>query len=70
MGKMKERSMQSEDENLNEAHQKIGEAAELLGWELIIPNGDEDSEVEYLILVKPGKADEILEKLEDEWPTA
>ena len=69
MGKMKELAM--EDPNLNEALKKIGEAAELLGWELIIPNGDEDSEVEYLILAKPDKVDELVEKLEqDDWPTA
>lgn len=67
MGKMKELTM---DSDLEEALQKIGEAAQILGWELIIPNGNEDEEVEYLVLVKPERAAEILEKLEDEWPTA
>lgn len=39
----------------------IAEAAELLGWQIVF-NQDED--INYILIVNPEVADEIIEKLE------
>jgi hypothetical protein len=49
---------------LEEAMKKLSEAAEAMGFEIIIPNGNDDENVNYILLVNPDKADEIIEKLE------
>lgn len=46
-----------------EAIAKIAEAAELLGWQIAFPSGDE--EINYIVLARPDVIDKVTARLED-----
>jgi hypothetical protein len=50
--------------DLEKAIDHLAKAAELLGWQIVFPNGNDEENVDYVLLVNPDKADEIVEKLE------
>lgn len=52
------------ENKLEEAMRKLSEAAEVFGFNIVIPQGNGDDNVDYILLVNPDKADEIIEKLE------
>jgi hypothetical protein len=52
------------ENKLEEAMQKLSEAAEVFGFQIVIPNANSEDNVDYILLVNPDKADEIIEKLE------
>lgn len=45
-----------------EALTKIADAAELLGWQIAFPTGED---VNYIILARPDVIDEVTARLED-----
>ena len=53
------------NDQTQEALELFMKAAEMLGWNIIFKNSDDEAEVEYLIIAKPEIADEIARKLDE-----